>query len=243
MKKLLFLLYGVISYGIFLGAALYAIGFVGNLFVDGSIDSPPQMPLAGAVLINVSLILLCMILYHVLTAIGWRRWIPQPLERSTLVLTYSLGLILLLGGWQPMGGILWQAEDTLLKTMLNIAYLGGWSIVLSSTVLLHHFELFGLRQVWLHYRSRPYNAQASPVAHLYTLVRHPLHVGFMAAGWAAPVMTITHLVLALFITGYALLSLQPGVRDYLTGFGQQYRRYRRWVAMLVPFLIHFTQRH
>ncbi|WP_276480191.1 methanethiol S-methyltransferase [Paraflavitalea pollutisoli] len=247
MKKVLFLLYGVTCYSVFLGATLYAIGFAGNLFAGRSMDSTPQMPLLSAALINASLLLLCLILHQLLTGTTVRKWIarylPQPLERSTYILTASCCLLLLMLRWQPMGGVVWQVEHTVLKMILCIAYVGGWSIVFTSTFLINHFELFGMRQVWLLYQGKSYTPLPFRMPVFYKLVRHPLYVGFMIASWATPTMTVAHLLLALFTTLYILVSVQFGDRDLLAGVSEQYRRYVRWVPLLMPFLKQLTERY
>jgi len=247
MKKLSFLLYGAGSYCLFLGTVLYAIGFVGNLFVQKSIDSAPQTSLLSATLINASLLFL-FALQHSMTArpafkAWWTKHVPLPLERSTYVLLASVCLILLMWLWQPMGGMVWQVEDTVAKTVLSIAYLSGWSIVFTSTFLINHFDLFGLRQVWLYYAGKPYTELPFKIPSLHRLVRHPLYLGFIIAFWSTPAMSMAHLLFAVVTTIYILLAIQFEERDLLAVFGEQYRRYIRWVPMLVPFLKHITQRY
>lgn len=247
MKNSLFLLYGITAYSVFLGTAAYAIGFAGNLIAGRSIDSTPQIPLVSAALINASLLLLCVILYQMLTGAPARKWIsrylPHALGRSTYILVASICLALLMWRWQPMGGVVWQVDNTVLKTVLCIAYVGGWSIVFTSTFLINHFELFGLRQVWLHCNGKPYTALPFRLPLFYKLVRHPLYTGVVIACWATPVMTAVHLLLALATTIYILLSIQYGERDLLAGIATQYRRYVRWVPLLMPFLKQLTDRY
>jgi protein-S-isoprenylcysteine O-methyltransferase Ste14 len=240
MKKVLFLLYGIICYCIFFGTILYAIGFVGNLFVPKSIDSAPQTSLLSAVLINASLLLLFALQHSMMARPAFkRRWtmiIPEPLERSTYVLLASLCLIFLMWQWQPMGGIVWKIENPAFKAILSIAYLSGWSIVFTSTFLINHFDLFGLRQVWLYFTGRPYTALPFRLPLFYKMVRHPLYLGFLIAFWSASTMTVAHLLFAILTTGYILVAIQFEERDLVAHFGEQYRRYKRWVPMLVPFL-------
>lgn len=239
MKKVLFLLYGIICYCIFFGTILYAIGFVGNLFVPKSIDSAPQTSLLSAVLINASLLLLFALQHSMMARPAFKhRWtmiIPEPLERSTYVLLASLCLIFLMWQWQPMGGIVWKIENPAFKAILSIAYLSGWSIVFTSTFLINHFDLFGLRQVWLYFTGRPYTALPFRLPLFYKMVRHPLYLGFLIAFWSASTMTVAHLLFAILTTGYILVAIQFEERDLVAHFGEQYRR-KRWVPMLVPFL-------
>ncbi|NII25253.1 isoprenylcysteine carboxylmethyltransferase family protein [Pseudoflavitalea sp. X16] len=240
MKKVLFLLYGIICYCIFFGTILYAIGFVGNLFVPKSIDSAPQTSLLSAVLINASLLLLFALQHSMMARPAFKhRWtmiIPEPLERSTYVLLASLCLIFLMWQWQPMGGIVWKVENPAFKAILSIAYLSGWSIVFTSTFLINHFDLFGLRQVWLYFTGRPYTALPFRLPLFYKMVRHPLYLGFLIAFWSASTMTVAHLLFAILTTGYILVAIQFEERDLVAHFGEQYRRYKRWVPMLIPFL-------
>lgn len=247
MKKVLFLLYGITCYCVLLGTTGYAIGFAGNLFAGRSMDSTPKMPLMSAALINACLLLLCLILYTVLTGITVRAWIarylPQSLERSTGIMAASCCLLLLMWRWQPMGGMVWQVEDTVLKMGLCIAYVGGWSIVFTSTFLINHFELFGLRQAWLQFSGKPYTALPSGMSVFYKLVRHPLYAGFLIAAWATPAMTIAHLIMALCTSLYILVSAQVGDRNLLAGISGQYRRYVRWMPLLMPFLKQLTDRY
>lgn len=216
MKKLIYLLYGLFCYCLFFGTVLYAIGFMGNLFVFQSIDSRPQTTLLSAVLINASLLGLLALQRSMLSRPAFKQWwtrnIPIALERSTNVLLASLCGILLMWLWQPMGGMVWQVEDTVFKTVLTIAYLSGWSIVFTSTFLLHHFDLFGLRQVWCYYQGRPYTPPPYRLPLYYKLVRHPLYFGFLVAGWATPTMTMAHLLFSILATGYILVALQSEER-------------------------------
>lgn len=245
MKKVLFLLYGIICYCAFFGTILYAIGFVGNLFVPKSIDSAPQTTLLSAVLINASLLLLFALQHSIMARPAFKRWwtkfIPEPLERSTYVLLASLCLMLLMWQWQPMGGVVWNIENRALKAILSIAYLSGWSIVFTSTFLINHFDLFGLRQVWLYFRGKPYTQLPFRLPLFYKMVRHPLYLGFLIAFWSAATMTVAHLLFAILTTGYILVAIQFEERDLITHFGEQYRRYKRWVPMLVPFLRRWKQ--
>jgi protein-S-isoprenylcysteine O-methyltransferase Ste14 len=240
MKKAISLLYGIVCYVVFLGTILYAIGFVGNLIVNKTIDSEPKTSLPVAITINASLLLLFALQHSIMARQAFKRWwtrfIPQHLERSTYVLLASLCLMLMMWLWQPVGGIIWSVEDSTAKTLLFISYLCGWFIVFLSTFLINHFDLFGLRQVWLYSRDKPYTQLPFDTPLIYKLVRHPLYMGFLIAFWSTPVMTAAHLIFALLTTGYILTAIQFEERDLLSVFGEQYRNYRKRVPMIIPFI-------
>jgi len=239
MKRLLFLLYGVVCYFAFFGTILYAIGFVGNIIVPKTIDSKPETSLVNAVLINASLLLLFALQHSIMARPNFKKWwtkiIPDPLERSTYVLLASLCVMLMMWQWQPIGGIVWSTENAVIKNILFITYLIGWSIVFLSTFLINHFDLFGLRQVWLYFRGIPYTHLPFRVPLFYRLIRHPLYFGFLIAFWSTPVMTAAHLLFAVLTTGYILTAIQLEERDLVKLFGEKYRNYKRWVPMIIPF--------
>jgi len=239
MKKIMFLLCGIVSYLVFLGAILYAIGFVGNLAVPKTIDGKPQVPLASAILTNASLLLLFVLQQSIMASPSFkRRWthiIPTELERSSFVLLSSICPVFMMWQWQPIGGIIWSVKNEMLNMVLHIAYLTGWAIVFVSTFLINHFDLFGLRQVWLYFKGQPYSDLPSRLPGLYRLVRHPLYLGFLVAFWATPLMTVAHLVLAILTTGYILTAIRFEDRDLIVHFGEKYNDYKTWAPMLVPF--------
>ena len=239
MKKILSLFYGLVCYLAFLGTILYAIGFVGNLVVNKSIDGTPEVPLWNAILINASLLLLFALQHSIMARPGFKRWwttiVPHHLERSTYVLLASGCLILLMWQWQPIGGIIWSAENETVKNILFVVYLIGWSLVFLSTFLINHFDLFGLRQVWLYFRGKPYTHLPFRTPLIYKFVRHPLYLGFLIAFWATPVMTAAHLLFAILTTGYIFTAIQLEERDLQTSFGQKYKSYKKEVPMIVPF--------
>jgi len=239
MKKTLFLAYGVASYFAFLGTILYAIGFVGNLLVPKSIDGAPQAPLLQAILTNAAFLLLFAVQHSVMARQGFKRWwtqfVPEPVERSTYVLFASVILSLLMALWQPMGGIVWQVENEAVRTVLLVFYLTGWAIVFLATFFINHFDLFGLRQVWLQFRGRTYRHLPFVTPGPYQYVRHPLYMGFLIAFWSTPVMTVTHLLFAVATTAYILIAIQFEERDLVAHFGDRYRRYRQQAPMLIPF--------
>lgn len=238
MKKTLSLLYGTVCYFIFLGTFLYAIGFVGNLFVPKSIDGQVQGSLATNILINASLLLLFALQHSIMARPAFkRRWtkiIPSHLERSTYVLMASLCLLLMMWQWRPLGGTVWQVESQALKIALLISFCLGWTVVLVSTFLINHFDLFGLRQVWLYFNGKSYSDLPFRVPIFYRYVRHPLYLGFLIAFWSTPVMTIAHLLFAVLTTGYIFTAIQFEEKDLLTHFGDKYRFYKTKVPMIIP---------
>ena len=160
--------------------------------------------------------------------------VPEPAERSTYVLASSLALILLFAFWRPLGGVVWEVTDPLGRAVLLGLFAFGWLLVLASTFLINHFDLFGLRQIWLYLRERPYTRLAFRTPGPYRLVRHPLYVGWLFAFWATPTMTVTHLFFAVVTTAYILVAIQLEERDLVTAFGSTYASYKRRVPMLVP---------
>ena len=240
MKRILFLLYGVISYFIFFGTILYAIGFVGNLFVPKSIDGPAAMPLVKAVLINASLLLVFALQHSIMARPAFKRWwtrfVPEPAERSTYVLIASLCLLLMMWQWQPIGGVVWVIESSLLKTILVSAYAFGWALVFISTFLINHFDLFGLRQTWLYFTGRKYTSLPFRTPLFYRFVRHPLYLGFLIAFWSTPVMTVAHLLFAMLTTGYILTAIVFEEKDLEAHFGESYVTYKQNSSKIIPFL-------
>ncbi len=239
MKRTLFLLYGVVCYFVFFGTILYAIGFVGNFVVPKTIDGNPEVPLWQALAIDASLLLLFALQHSIMARPAFKRWwtkiIPPVLERSTYVLLASLCLILLMWQWQPIGGVVWEIENSTLKTILLVTYVIGWSIVFISTFLIDHFDLFGLRQTWLYFRKKPYTNLPFRVPIFYQFVRHPLYFGFLVAFWSTPLMTVTHLVFAVLTTGYILTAIRFEEKDLVEHFGDSYHRYKKQAPMIIPF--------
>jgi protein-S-isoprenylcysteine O-methyltransferase Ste14 len=233
------LLYGVVSYAIFFGTFLYAIGFVTGAFVPLTLDGEPRMAAGPAIAINLSLLALFAIQHSVMARRGFKQWltrlIPQPAERSTYVLASSLALILLFYFWQPVGGVIWNVADPTGRLVLYALGAFGWALVLVSTFLINHFDLFGLRQVWLYARGKPYRPLTFGTPGLYRIVRHPLYLGWFFAFWATPTMTIAHLVFAIATTAYILIAIQLEERDLLHAH-PEYSEYRSRVPMIIPFL-------
>lgn len=230
--------YGLFCYCTFFGTFLYAIGFLMNFGVPKSIDSPPSSGFLTALLVNAGLLMLFAVQHSVMARPAfkrmWVRFVPEPVERSTYVLASSLALILLFWQWQPMGGVVWDAENTTLRALLTAGGAIGFLIVLVTTFLLNHFDLFGLRQVWFYLRGEPYRHLAFRTPGFYRFVRHPLYVGWLIAFWVTPTMTAAHLVFALLTTAYMLAAIPIEERDLIDVHGDNYRRYRQRVGALLP---------
>jgi methanethiol S-methyltransferase len=238
-KRLSILLYGVVSYAIFFGTFLYALGFVGNFAVPRTLDGTPTSGFAVALLINLGLLGLFAIQHSVMARPAFKRWfthlVPESAERSTYVLLSSLALIALFAWWQPLGGMVWTVTDPTARGVLWGCFAFGWLLVLVSTFLINHFDLFGLRQVWLQLVGRPYTHLAFGTPGPYRLVRHPLYVGWLFAFWATPTMSVSHLVFAIATTAYILIAIQLEERDLVAHHGEVYAVYKERVPMLVPF--------
>jgi protein-S-isoprenylcysteine O-methyltransferase Ste14 len=196
--------------------------------------------LFSAILVNACLLLLFALQHSIMARPAFKRWftqyIPQPIERSTFVLLASLCLMLMMWQWQPIGGVVWSVKNEVARVILLILYLSGWGIVFISTFLINHFDLFGLRQVWLYFTGKPYKQLPFRLPLFYKIVRHPLYFGFLVAFWSAATMTVAHLLFAILTTGYILTAIQFEERDLVSAFGEKYRHYKRWAPMIIPFL-------
>ena len=232
--------YGVLCYAIFFATFLYAIAFIGNFGLERTLDAPVTTPLGLALVINLGLLGLFAVQHSVMARPAfkrlWTRIVPSTVERSTYVLFSSLALILLFWQWRPMGGTLWSVQDPLGAGMIYGLYGLGWVLVLVSTFLINHFDLFGLRQVYLHLRNKEYEHLPFKTPALYRFVRHPLYVGWLVVMWATPIMTTAHLLFALGCTGYILIAIQFEERDLVSFHGRVYEAYKARVPMLIPAL-------
>jgi len=217
---------------------LYTIGFVGNLIVPKTIDSGPVGPVTTVFIVNLILLGLFAVQHSVMARPGFKKWwtqfVPRPVERSTYVLISSLILILLFWQWRPMADVVWQVENTAGRFVLIGLFWIGWGTVLLSTFMIDYFDLFGLRQVYLHLRGLEYTSVEFKTTALYRYVRHPIMLGFVIVFWATPEMTQGHLLFAIATTGYILIGIQFEERDLRTFLGQRYNEYSRQVSMLIP---------
>jgi protein-S-isoprenylcysteine O-methyltransferase Ste14 len=239
VKRVAFFVFGVVCHGMFLAVFLYMAGFVGNLFVPKTIDSPPggTPPLAAAA-IDVLLLALFAVPHSAMARPAFKRWwtqyVPQPLERSVYVFVANACVILLLWQWRPIGPAVWDVRHPMGRAIAYGLFAGGWLLVPLASLMINHFDLFGTRQLWLHLRRRSYTPLSFRTPMLYRMVRHPLYVGWMVAFWATPTMSAGHLLFATFLTAYMLVAIPMEERDLAEVYGEQYEQYRREVPALVP---------
>jgi len=239
MKRVAYLPYGVVCYGVFLVTFLYAIAFVEGLPVPRTVDTggPSSTPATG-LLIDVLLLTLFAVQHSAMARRGfkevWTRIVPKPIERSTYVLAASTCLIVLFALWRPIPAVLWNVQTPVVRVAILALSALGWILALFSTLLLNHFELFGLRQVYLAARRKEPPSPHFRTPWLYGFVRHPLYLGFIIAFWAAPTMTLGHFVFALGMLGYILAAIQFEERDLVREYGARYLAYRERVRALVP---------
>jgi protein-S-isoprenylcysteine O-methyltransferase Ste14 len=233
------LVYGILAYIIFFFSFLYAVGFVEGLLVPKAIDTGAAAPLSEALLVNLLLMSLFALQHSVMARKPFKQWwtqfVPASVERSTYVLFTCLALGLLFWQWRPLPDVVWQIADPQLAAAITGLSFLGFVLVLTSTFLINHFELFGLHQVVANLAGRPMPQQRFRTPLLYGFVRHPLYLGFIMAFWAAPVMTLGHLLFAAVTTAYIFVGIFLEERDLIALFGDEYRRYRKTAAMLIPW--------
>lgn len=238
MKRYLTISYGAAAYLLFLAAFLYLVGFLGDFWVPRTVDHGLSAPAGLAVLVNVMLLGAFGIQHSVMARPAfktwWTRFVPPSIERSTYVLLSNAVLALLYWQWRTMPAVIWDVRQAAGRLALWALFWIGWAIAVAATFMVSHFDLFGLRQVYLAWHGKPYTDIAFHVRWLYRLVRHPLMLGFVIAFWAVPTMTAGHLLFSIAMTGYIVLATHLEERDLVTALGDQYRDYRRDVPMLLP---------
>jgi methanethiol S-methyltransferase len=239
MKRVLTLAYGAVSYVAFFGTFLYAIGFLGNVVVPKSLDSGPTKPWQTALAIDLALLSLFAVQHSVMARPAFKRLltriIPESIERSTYVLASSLALMLLFWKWEPLGGVVWHAENPLARIAWYAGYGFGLALVLIATFVINHFDLFGLRQTWRAFVGKPQAGLQFVTPPFYRVVRHPLYVGWFFTFWCTPDMTVTHLLFAVVTTAYILVAIQFEEHDLMAAH-PEYADYRQRVPMLIPSL-------
>lgn len=240
ITRILFFVYGCASYALFLLTFLYAIAFVGGFGAPTSLDGAAARPVATAIVLDAALLAVFAMQHSVMARRSFKRrltqLVPWAIERSTFVLFASLALDLLFWQWRPLGGVVWSIHAPAARAIVWAMFAWGWLQVLVMTFYINHFDLFGLRQVWLHLAGREYTRVAFAMPAPYRMVRHPLYVGFLLAFWAAPTMTAAHLLFAVATTAYIVLAIQLEERDLVREHGVVYEQYRRTVPMLLPRL-------
>ena len=240
MGKLVAFLYGIVAYLAFAVVIVYAIGFVTGLMVPKTIDSGPAGPLMESIVINLVLLTIFALQHSVMARPQFKKWwttiVPKSVERSTYVLLASLALALVFWQWRPLPGVVWEAKDPTIAASLLYLGLFGWVLVFISTFMINHFELFGLHQVANNLTGNSMPPMKFKTPMLYNVVRHPIYLGFIIFVWATPTMTAGHLLFAAVVTAYIFVGIALEEHDLIEVFGDEYRRYRRRVAMIVPFI-------
>ncbi len=239
VRRLLLLTYGILCYAMFVATFLYAVGFIGGFLTPTRLDGPRQGSLAAALAIDGGLLVLFAVQHSGMARPRFKRWltrfVPGPAERSTYVLLSNAALLMLFWQWRPLGGVVWEVPGEWARAAVAALFTAGWLTVLATTFLIDHFDLFGLRQVWLAFRGVPYTSLRLTTPGPYRLVRHPMYVGWLTVFWAAPTMTAAHLLFAVGTTAYILAAIRWEERDLVAAL-PGYAAYRRRVPMLLPRL-------
>jgi protein-S-isoprenylcysteine O-methyltransferase Ste14 len=238
MRRIVFFLYGLSAYALFFAVYAYLIGFITNLGVPRTIDKPVGHHTMMAVLVDAALLVMFGVQHSVMARPGfknvWTKIIPQPIERATYVMISNALMILMFVLWMPMPSVIWHVQSQALRCTIWALSFSGWLLVPASSMLINHFDLFGLRQVWLHLKETPYTHLPFRTPMLYKLVRHPLYVGWLMAFWITPTMTLGHLLFAGILTSYILIAIQFEERDLKAVHGEAYETWRRKTGMLIP---------
>jgi len=238
MSRIGIFFYGLICYAVSMAVFAYAAGFIGGFITPTQLDGAPTRPLGEALAIDLGLLVLFALQHSIMARPAFKRWwtgfVPEAAERSTYLLASSLALIAVFLYWEPIGGVVWSVAEGWGRTAVIGLYALGWLLLLYTTFLIDHFDLFGLAQVWRHVKGKEYRPPQFRTPSLYRLVRHPLYVGWLVIFWAAPTMTVAHLVFAFMTTAYILIAIRFEERDLAEAFGDDYVDYRRRTPMLVP---------
>ena len=241
MKRWAMLIYGIVAYLMFFGVFIYSVLFVGNLWITRTLDSDPNMATVSALGIDLLLLTLFAMQHSGMARPRFKDWmkkqIPESAERSTYVLLSNFAMIAIFAFWQPIGGSIWTVEHPFFVGAIYGVYFVGWTLLFVSTCAICHFDLFGIRQVWCYFQCKQYVPREFRVPALYSVVRHPLYVGWLIIFWATPTMTLSHLVFAAGTTFYILVAIQLEERDLIRQFGKKYLSYQKLVPMLVPRVI------
>jgi protein-S-isoprenylcysteine O-methyltransferase Ste14 len=239
MSRILIFMYGIVSYLIFFAVFLYGIGFIGGFAIPTMLDGAASVPLGQALLVDLGLLCAFAIQHSGMARPAFKKWwtriVPEAAERSTYVLLSSLALVALFVFWEPIGGVVWSAPGVTRDFIIGL-YLFGWALLLYSTFLIDHFDLFGLKQVWRRLANKTYRAPVFRTPSLYKFVRHPLYIGWLTIFWAAPTMTAAHLLFAAVTTAYILVAIRWEEHDLESAFGEIYADYKSRTPMLIPRL-------
>ncbi len=237
MSRISIFLYGVVSYLVFFAVFLYGIGFIGGFLTPTLLDGVPRTSFTMALMVDLALLAAFALQHSGMARPAFKRWwtkiVPEEAERSTYVLVSSLALVVLYIYWEPIGGVIWSLNGAARSAVIAL-YLMGWVLLLYTTFLIDHFDLFGLKQVWRRLSNKAYRAPTFRTPSLYKLVRHPLYIGWLTIFWSAPTMTVAHLIFALGTTGYILIAIRWEENDLVSAFGNTYVDYRARTPMLIP---------